>query len=147
MAKQERVIVYCEHGGLRRELRKLRADGRIELVIFPYEQRYRGTTRIAVPSHALVDDLCQVMVDELEFPIDTFSPSDKFPAIQAIVGVENRVDVLHIDSAYKTGCAVFFTRDHGDILAKRDELEGLLGIRFFHPDRDWQAFLSLLAAA
>ncbi len=43
---------------------------------------------------------------------------------------------MHVDSAYKSGCKCFVTRDKDDILSKRESLEKLLGIRFFHPEDD-----------
>ncbi len=70
--------------------------------------------------------------------------SVKHTEIERIVGRDNRRDVLHIDSAYKSCCACFFTRDRSDIIANRTELETLLGLRFFHPDDDWDRFLDFL---
>lgn len=64
--------------------------------------------------------------------------------IREIVGGHNEFDVRHIDSAYKTGCKYFFTRDKGDILRHRTKLNELLGIRFFHPDDDFADFLAML---
>jgi hypothetical protein len=80
----------------------------------------------------------------MKFYIGEMVESDKHGEIERIVGRSNRRDVLHIDSAYRSGCICFFTRDRGDILAKRTELESLLEIRFFHPDDDWDRFLEFL---
>ncbi|NDD59125.1 MAG: hypothetical protein EBZ47_07755 [Chlamydiae bacterium] len=52
--------------------------------------------------------------------------------MEAIIGSENRRDVLHFDSAYKTACKLFLTSDKGDIWFKRDALESLTGIKIFH---------------
>jgi hypothetical protein len=52
-----------------------------------------------------------------------------------IIGPENRRDALHIDSAYKTGCAAIVTND-GDIRDHKNELEALLGLLIFHPEMD-----------
>jgi len=82
----------------------------------------------------------------MKFSIGEMVESDKHVEIERIIGRSNRRDVLHIDSAYRSGCVCFFTRDRGDILAKRTELESLLGIRFFHPDDDWDRFSDFLNA-
>jgi hypothetical protein len=68
------------------------------------------------------------------------SPSHFYDNILRIVGRQNRADALHIDSAYKSDCKAFLSRDKKDILSKRIDLEAMLGIRFFHPD-DWHPFL------
>jgi hypothetical protein len=53
----------------------------------------------------------------------------------SILGEGNRRDALHVDSAFKSGCKIFVTCDNG-ILSKRSELQSLLDIPFFNPDRD-----------
>jgi hypothetical protein len=82
----------------------------------------------------------------MKFRIGEMVESDKHVEIEKIVGRGNRRDILHIDSAYRTGCRCFFTRDRGDILSRRSELESLLGIQFFHPDDDWEQFIDFLQA-
>ena len=67
-----------------------------------------------------------------------------FDRIRQIVGRQNDFDVRHIDSAYKTGCRFFFTKDKNNILRKRGELFSLLGVTFYHPEDDWADFLRLL---
>jgi hypothetical protein len=63
----------------------------------------------------------------------------------SIIGREQqyRRDVLHIDSAYKSRCSVFITRD-SDILKHKSQLLDLLEIRCFDPDvglRDLELFI------
>ena len=76
-----------------------------------------------------------VSLEELDFAWSDFSGSVHFETILAVLGPVNRRDALHVDSAFKTGCRIFVTRDTG-ILSQRNELESLLGIRFFDPVAD-----------
>ena len=97
-----------------------------------------------MPSAARIGDLGFVTIGELPWRIGDFSPSKFYGQILRIVRQQNRRDALHIDSAYKSGCKAFLSRDKRDILSNRIELEALLGIRFFHPDDDWNQFLVFL---
>jgi hypothetical protein len=131
--------IYCEPGALTKRLRKLQRTGKIELVHFPYDDdlRARAINPGAVPSAAQLRDL-NLTWDEAGqrgFTWNDFNRSPHLAEILRIVGQHNRRDALHVDSAYKEGCAAFVTRD-GNILDRASELEPLLGIRFFHPDRD-----------
>jgi hypothetical protein len=63
--------------------------------------------------------------------------------ICSILGAQHRRDALHVDSAFKSSCAAFVTRD-SDILKHRPRLENLLGIKFFHPSEDHHALCTLL---
>ena len=139
--------VYCEHSALHARLRGLQREGRITLVGFPYDpnSRSRPIRQLALPSRAQIGDL-NLPIGDMKFSIGEMVESDKHVEIERIIGRSNRRDVLHIDSAYRSGCVCFFTRDRGDILAKRTELESLLGIRFFHPDDDWDRFSDFLNA-
>jgi hypothetical protein len=139
--------VYCEHSALHAKIRVLQRAGRITLVGFPYDpnSRSRPIRQLALPSSAQIDDL-NLPIGDMKFRIGEMVGSDKHVEIECIFGRSNRRDVLHIDSAYRSGCVCFFTRDRGDILAKRTELESLLGVRFFHPDDDWDRFIDFLNA-
>jgi hypothetical protein len=135
--------VYCEHGAFTTELRKLKIQERVEVVLFPYEERARRV-HWAVPSLAQVRDVERLTVDELSrWPINEFRGSSHLDAISRVIGNDNRIDALHVDSALKSGCACMFTKD-SDIFSKRVELERLTGMRFLHPQNDWQEFLGLL---
>ena len=131
-------LVYCEDGAVTKALRALQREGTITLVAFPYENRNRRIKERAQPSRITMDAKFITWADTAIRFSDR--ESDMFERIQSIVGRGNEIDVRHIDSAYKTGCRCFFTRDKGDILRVRAELEALLGIRFFHPDADLDAF-------
>lgn len=124
--------IYCEHGALTSALRAFQRNGRIELVHFPYDpgSRTRHIAPSATPSDAQWRDL-NATWSELTRPWDNFKGSEHHQEILRIVGPANRRDALHVDSAYKSGCAAIVTVDT-DILAHKAELETLLGLRVFH---------------
>lgn len=128
--------VYCEHGALSADLRALQRDKPFELVHFPYdpESHPKRIASLATPSKAQVRDL-NLTWDKLTWTWGEFDGSAHLPEIIRIIGSANRRDALHIDSAYKTGCAAFVTKDR-DILDHKLELEAFLKIRFFDPDKD-----------
>lgn len=139
--------VYAEHGALREDLYALDHAGRIQLTIFPYENKVAKVRRRAVPSAAQYRDLAHITIGEMDWPISEMSASKHYANILRIVGERNSRDALHIDSANKSGCRAFFSRDRKDIISHGQALEALLGMRFFHPDDDWAAFLSFLETA
>jgi len=125
--------VYCEHGALTAEIRKWARDGRIELVHFPYDpnSRTHKIRRIAEPSNAQIRDL-NLPIKDLPGALSDYKGSEHFEEILAILGTQNRRDALHVDSAFKSGCAAFITTD-SDILNDKAKLSSLLGVRFFDP--------------
>ena len=74
---------------------------------------------------------------------DDYKGSEKYKAISHIVGAQNRRDLLHIDSAFKSGCSVFFSRD-SDVLSKKHQLEQLLDMKILHPNKDWKKFQKMI---
>lgn len=127
--------IYCEHNALTPQIRRLRHLGRIEVLHFPYDRdsTFRQVSRQALPSDAQVRDL-QCTIDELgDVRIGDFVGSEHLEAIVRIVGLTNRRDALHVDSAYRSGCQCIVTGD-SDIWSKASELELLLGLRVFRPD-------------
>jgi len=138
--------VYCEHSAFRQELYQLQRDGLVELFTFPYEARTEKKHKKAIPSKAKLADLKHLRLAEAHWRFSDFNGSEKLDQIRQILGPRTRRDALHIDSAYKTGCAAFLSRDCGHILAKAHELEQLLGMRFFHPDDQWDDFLKFIKA-
>ena len=129
--------VYCEHGALTKKLRAHQKVGRIELIHFPYDPdaRSKHLSPSAKLSEAQWRDM-NVAWNELgKVTWDEFSGSAYLEDIKSIIGASHRRDVLHVDSAHKTGCKIFITVDN-DILSKKEELEPLLGMRFFHPEKD-----------
>lgn len=134
--------VYCEHHAVRQWLRDLQQKGRVTLFLFPYDQRNRRIKKMANPSEATWEEL-NITWNEADFSWDEFSPSPYYIDICNIIGEENIRDVKHVDSAFKSGCQCMFTCDK-DILSHSDDLEKLLGIKFFHPDKDREKFMAYL---
>jgi hypothetical protein len=130
------VRIYCEHAALTRRIKHLRRIGRIELIKFPYDpgSASRQIPGYATPSGAQIRDL-NLPISDLPGMIADYSGSAHFGEILSIVGHQNRRDALHVDSAFKSGCLAFITRD-SDILDHKTRLEGILGIRFFDPDTE-----------
>ena len=128
--------VYCEHGALTKALKRLQAQGVIQLVHFPYDEdsRTRHLSVDLVPSQLQWRD-ANVRWDEIRGTWDDLSGSPLYERILQVVGSNNRRDALHLDTAYKNCCAAFVTKD-SDILNHREELESLTGLRIFHPVRD-----------
>lgn len=128
--------IYCEHGALTADLRALQREGRIELVHFPYDpdSRARHIAPSAVVSSAQWRDL-NVTWGELRGTWDDCTGSEHLSEIMRIIGPGNRRDALHLDSAYKSGCAAIVTADN-DILDHKSNLGVLLGLRIFHPQHD-----------
>jgi hypothetical protein len=125
--------IYCEHGAMTDEVKKLGRSGKAALVHFPYDRDSNLHVRVATPSAAKVRDL-NLPIKDLPGTIADYSGSIHFEKILSIVGSNSRVDALHIDSAFKHGCSVFITRDRQGILSNRGKLESLLRIKFLHPD-------------
>ena len=134
---------YVEHSAITPEIRELERTGRIELVHFPYDpnSRSRRLKKRSKPSAAQIQDL-NMPISELPGTWDDYKGSEHLAAIQNVIGPDNRRDALHIDSAYKSGCLAFVTCD-SDILDHCEELTKLLGLRFFHPNRDAEAITHL----
>ena len=128
--------VYCDNGAYRKELRPLQEAGAADLFMFKYENKNRNVPNSGLPSKLQWRDLKNYTWDTIPAGRwDDFSGSEKFDQIVAIVGLANhRVDILHLDSAYKSGCEVFLTNDKGDIWSKKEELEPLLGMRIFNTE-------------
>ena len=141
--------VYCEHGALTSELKQLQAQGLIELVHFPYDENSgsRHLSKNVVPSQLQWRD-ANLKWSELRGTWNDLSGSSLYEQILEMVGPNNRRDALHVDTAYKNGCAALVTKDR-DILNRRAELESLTGLRIFHALRDCdelRAFISAGAA-
>ncbi len=141
------IKVYCDTGGYVKKLKELEEQGVIEVYTFPYENQNRRIESTALPSEALFRDLGNIdKWDDMPGTFGDYVVSDKHASIEKIVGVggQHRRDVLHLDSAYKSGCSCFLTGDKTDILANREALSELLGLRFFHPNDDWADFVAFV---
>lgn len=131
---QTPLRVYCEHGALTPEIRACAQSGLIELVHFPFDpdSHTRKIPGIAEPSNAQIRDL-NLPIKDLPGSFSDYKGSEHFEEILAILGREHRRHALHVDSAFKSRCSAFITRD-SDILKHKAQLLDLLGIRFFDPD-------------
>ncbi len=92
--------------------------------------------KLALPSAAQWRD-CNTTWEESDFTWQEHSESDLFLSLKEIVEYDSkkspealRRDVLHLDSAYKTGCSVFITSDT-DISSKSEKIESLCGMKIF----------------
>jgi hypothetical protein len=140
--------IYCEHGAMTEEIRKLGPSGSVEFVHFPYDPDFNihKIAGIATPSKAQIRDL-NLPIKDLPGAVADYSGSVHFDEILSIIGgLNHRRDALHVDSGFKNGCSAFITRD-SDILNHKAELKSLLGINFFHPDGwSWRLQSSLIRA-
>ena len=138
--------IYCEPGALTSELKALQRRGIIELIHFPYDPdlRTKHISPSGIPSEAQWRDM-NLSWDELgDVTWNGARGSVVHPEIQRIVGSANRRDILHLDSAYKSGCRALLTADR-DILDHQAELESLLGIRIFNPQSEAVALMDFIA--
>lgn len=136
------IRVYCDTGGFRKELGTFQDKGIIELVMFRYENENKKISNNGEPSLARWCDMKNYTWQTAPGSWSSYNGSDKYDALVKIIGSQNRQDVLHLDSAFKSGCSFFFTRDNRDILLKKEKIEKLLNIKIMHPDRDWDSFLA-----
>jgi len=135
--------IYCEHNAYTEKIRALKRAGKIEILHFPYDpnSKSRRVSRAATPSGALIKDVGCTFEEAGDACFKDFVGSQYLEAILEIIGPSNRRDALHVDSAYKSGCACIVTRD-SDISSKVERLESLLGLRIFHVgDPNLEAFL------
>lgn len=129
----DKIRIYCDSGA---DISKLKSiASQLELFQFPYDSphRPRKPLSLAQPSAAQWNDCHAAWEEFSEITWNDFKGSSLHPQIETIIGTgpENRRDVLHFDSAYKTKCTVFLTSDKGDIWSKRTALESLTGIKTF----------------
>ena len=133
------IKVYCERGAFRRELKSLENDGLVQLLHFPYEGRNRKVAETDTPSKLTADMTCWTADSMIR--ISDMCESDRYSEVLRCVGGNNWRDALHLDSAYKSKCRAFLTRDKGDISKRKQQLESILGLRISHPDEDWEHFI------
>ncbi len=141
--------IYSEPGALSKHLRELQHLGTVTLVHFSFDPGSH-TGKIlheASPSGAQWRDVGYTwdQLGQLGITWDDLKARGRIAEIQAIIGPENRRDVLHVNSAYLSGCIAMVTRDQ-DILDHRPALESLLGLRFFDPDSDEDLIDALVAS-
>ena len=135
------IKVYCENGALRKELKQLKKDRRIELIHFPYEGNARSLDVTKVPSRLTID-ITHVTIDST-MRISDCGETDMYSRIIDIIG-NHEFDARHIDTAYKNNCDVLLSRDKDDVIGHTSALRELLKIEFLHPDDDWDKFLTIV---
>lgn len=141
------IKVYCDNGVFNKILRALEKQGMAEVVMFPYENRNRKARATGLPSNVQFRDLDNLdRWDDLPGTFGDYTGSDKYASIKEIVSRQHRRDVLHLDSAYKSGCSCLFTSDKDDIYASREALFELLDIKIYLHDHsvDWENFLAFV---
>jgi len=145
--------VYVERNAMRGWLTDLRRQGKIALVLFPYDGRTPGGVQLATPSTWLTADMTIPISDMVESTkleqirkIIRRKNEKKIMAPAGLIGEETEGDARHLDSAYKSACRAFLTTDKQDILQHAAELESVLGFRLFHPDEDHDRFLAFINA-
>ncbi|MDP3957954.1 MAG: hypothetical protein Q8Q36_00640 [bacterium] len=119
--------VYCDTGGFARGLRSLEENDEIELLYYPYENKNKKIEKRALPSATTWNDMTRPWDEEVN-SWEEYIGSEKFPELEKILSLNNRKDILHLDSAYKSRCQFFISSDKGDIYQKRNELFRLLNI-------------------
>lgn len=139
------VSIYCDTGA---DISKMKAFTYCKFHQFPYDSpdRPKKPLLLAKPSAAQWRDCHAAWEEFTEITWEDFAGSPLYPEIEAIIGKgpENRRDVLHFDSAYKTGCQIFLTSDKGDIWSKRMLLEELTNIKTFYTPLELDAVLEHL---
>ncbi len=157
--KAAAVRVYVERNAMRPWLTELSRQGRIVLVLFPYDGHNPSGVRLATPSVVTADSTW--LTWDMTIRVSDMEGSEKFERVRQIVrrekenvrdvpagliGEQTEGDARHLDSAYKSGCRAFFTQDRRDILDHAAALEDLLALRLFHPDEE-ERFMAFLASA
>lgn len=137
------VSIYCDTGA---DISKMKTFTYCKFYQFPYDSPDRPKKPpllLAKPSAAQWRDCHAPWKEFTKITLKDFVGSSLYPEIEAVIGKgpENRRDVLHFDSAYKTGCKIFLTSDKGDIWSKRNEQEVLSGIKTFHPYFESEALI------
>ncbi len=132
--------VYCDSGGYDPRLKKLVEQ--VEVVNFDHGENKIKATKSATPS-AIEYDASYASYDDARITYDEES-SEKFESILNILGKNNLVDAKHLDAAYKSKCDYFFTRDKGDIINHREQIEKELGLKIYNPDKEFTDFLKNL---
>ena len=134
---QQDLKIYCDSGANIKQL-----DREIPNVVFyhfAYDNhknwRPEKQTR-AVPSQARWKNIKHPWEELGDATWEDFDGGDHLLEITEIVGHNNPEDILHLDSAYKTGCSIFLTSDSGHIVKNKDRLESLIGIRIFNPNTE-----------
>lgn len=144
LAHGNELKVYVDNGAYVNKLKELVTNDLIELIQFKYENKNKRISHDGLPGgEATFEDLKNYTYEMLgDLTYGDFAKSDKYDDIRRIVGKQDsqRMDAMHLDSAYKSNCKVFLTTDKDDIWNKRKELECLLSIKIYLPIDEWDDF-------
>lgn len=132
------IQVYCEHNSTTSWVKELQTRGIIQLEIFAYDQKNKNIKTIAPPSAANWEDIPYNWEDRNN-GFEDYTGTEMLSQIMQLMGEKNRRDCLHVDSAFKSGADCLLTKD-SDILGHSEELEKLLGLKFFHAVSDGKKF-------
>jgi hypothetical protein len=136
------VLVYCDTGGYRSELKDFEQQGLIKLLNFKYENRNKYIKDIAPPSEPTYQDMHYSSLELCGMTsIDLGKKLSKKDQIIKLIGECNIRDIKHLDSAYMAGCKAFITSDKDDICSKSNEIFHLLDIHVFHFHSNWDEFV------
>jgi hypothetical protein len=128
--------LYCERNAYPEYIKSLHKEEKIDIVHFHIEEKFKAAKR-ATPSGALWRKEIYPWKED-SYPWQ-HNCSEKYKAIFEIV--KKIDDSLHLDSAYKSQCKYFLTRDDSDIIRNKNELEKILGLKIFDPIEEKESFL------
>ena len=130
------LTIYFDSGAYLKELKPYK--NKVNFMSFKSENKNKNIKNKALPPSNMTWKDYKKMPPELHgehtlgnLTSKDFDSSDKIEEIIKVVGAENKNDIWHLDSAYKSKCDLFLTSDKDDIYSKKDTLEPLLGFRIF----------------
>ena len=127
-----KIKIYCDTGASIKFLKE--HYGFCEFFQYPYDSPDRPKNKkmsLAKPSNLRLK-YAHSTWKESTFIWNECVGSDLYSQITNIIGKSNETDILHVDSAYKSGCLVFLTSDKRDIWSKRADLERLCTFKIFN---------------
>lgn len=139
------IKIYCDTGGYHNILKKYE---NVIIYNFEYENKNMKVNNKGLPSSNMTwDDFKNSPAKLNELKFDDFYSSNILNDIIKIIGIQNKIDAYHLDSAYKNNCDIFLTSDNDDIYSKKELLEPLLSIKIFLPHKnlkDLEEYLNIL---
>ncbi len=128
-----KIKIYCDTGA---DIDFLKySSEKIEFIQFPYDSSHRSK-KVKMPvANPSASNWYQVNItwQEAIAPWTDYTESTIYSELEKIIGKQNKEDILHLDSAYKTGAHLFLTSDKRDIWSKRSTLESICGFKIFYP--------------
>lgn len=143
-----KIKIYVDNGA---NIKSIKHHPLCHFINVPYDKSGRRTqlAKISDASWGQLDLRWEELPDEdapnsQDFTFEALEGSKIFDAIIEIVGKEDdkRIDVLHLDSAFKEKAEIFFTNDKDDIWSKKELLEPLCGFKIFHSPSELEQMMS-----